>query len=282
MKTNENQQVNLLNAGSIYETITNLVITQLEAGITPWQKSWKGLPFAQNLASGFTYRGINKIITNLSPYDTPFFLTFEQIKHLGGIIREGATPVPVVFWKCEKDKEEPSCIPSSILVWNVEQTEGIEWKIPQREYPGQPLDEAEGIVEGMPTPPRIMRKGLTAAYFPSTDTVQIPAIDFFENPHNFYEVLFHQLAHATGTATRLARDTVIKAEDFFSHDYSLEHLTADLTSQTLCQIAGLSPDRSFTRSAVYRHGWISKLRGNSLLIFLAASQAKQAVNYILG
>lgn len=282
MKTIERQQVSLVENEPIYEVITKLVIKQLEAGIVPWQKSWKGLPFSQNFASGFVYRGINRITTGLSPYEMPYFLTLGQIDELGGTKKEGEIPIPVVFWKLDKGDEESFYTPSSDLVWNIEQTEGIEWEIPKRENPGQPIDEAEGIVEGMPNPPRIMRRGLVPAYFPTTDTVQVPAMDFFENPHNFYEVLFHQLAHATGTENRLARDTVIKVETFFTNDYSMEHLTAEITSQTLCQIAGLHPNRSFTKSAGYRQRWISELSKNNLFIFLAASQAKRAVDYILG
>lgn len=280
MKTKEIQDQVILEDGIIYDIVNNLVIRQLEAGIVPWQKKWEGLPFAQNLITRSDYRGINRITTNLSPCDNPYFLSWAQIESLGGKIRDHSIPVPYVYW--ERPKEEDSYKVKSFLLWNVEQIEGVSGILPEREYPGKPLEEAEGIVEGMPNRPRIRREGLSPAYFPESDIIQVPPIESFENPHNFYQLLFQLLVFATGAKQRLARDTVIQARKLDAYDFSLETLTAEFASQTLCNIAGLAPNRSFTTSSVRIQNWLSKLKANKLFVFLAASQAKRAVDYILG
>ncbi len=282
----------------IYEMITQRIVEKLEEGVVPWQKTWKNAPYAQNFVSGRNYQGINRIITNLSPHEAPFFLTMRQANHLGGKIKKGEKSLPIVFWQAVHKDPDGNVVPETQVdnhpnltkhfltryyrVWNIEQTEGIDWLMPTRENPGEPIDEAEGIVEGMPNPPEIRREGHEAFYSPPTDIVQVPAMSSFEEPTNFYSVLFHELGHATGAHNRLAREAVTGTVKFGSCDYSLEELVAELTSCTLCSIAGIETTRTFTNSASYIQGWLSKLQDDKRFIFKAASQSKKAVEYILG
>lgn len=280
MKKQEIQDQAILEGDSVYDIINDLVIRQLKRGIIPWQKKWKAIPFAQNLLTGEPYRGINRITTNISSSKIPYFLSSAQIKSLGSIIKEDSTPVPFVYW--ERPEDSKSYIPKSFLLWNVEQIQGINWELPKREYPGEPLDEAEGIVEGMLDRPRILREGLRSGYFPEDDLIQIPAVDSFDNPHNFYQLLFQLLTFATGAKHRLNRDTVTSAGKLDPYAFSLETLTAEISCQTLSNIACLTPNRSFTNATARIEKWIEKLQENKLYIFLAASQSRRVVDYILG
>ena len=66
---------------SIYQTVTDRIISSLKAGLIPWEKPWKtphftGGPFPRNFRTGKPYRGINVLLLWSSPYNSPFWLTF--------------------------------------------------------------------------------------------------------------------------------------------------------------------------------------------------------------
>jgi antirestriction protein ArdC len=67
---------------SIYQTVTDPIISSLKASVIPWEKPWKtpryvGGPFPRNFCTGGPYRGINVLLLWSSEYSSPFWLTFE-------------------------------------------------------------------------------------------------------------------------------------------------------------------------------------------------------------
>ena len=89
-----------MNKFDIYEMVTNLIVEHLEAGVVPWQMPWKtsgGMP--RNLVSKKAYRGFNFWYLLSFGFENPYFLTFNQVKDLGGSIKKGAKSFQVVFWK---------------------------------------------------------------------------------------------------------------------------------------------------------------------------------------
>lgn len=52
-----------------------------------------------NLISKREYRGLNVFLLNSMSYQSPFWITFNQAKELGGTVRCGEKACPVVFWK---------------------------------------------------------------------------------------------------------------------------------------------------------------------------------------
>ena len=90
----------------VYERITERVIAKLEAGVVPWRKTWAGAEgWPKNLMSGKTYRGINLFLLACSDHASPYWLTFNQAKELGGSVKKGEKATPVTFWKWY-DKED--------------------------------------------------------------------------------------------------------------------------------------------------------------------------------
>jgi antirestriction protein ArdC len=74
---------------SIYQTVTDRILSSLKAGVIPWEKPWKsprftGGPFPRNFYTGKPYRGINVLLLWSSEYSFPFWLTTLAV------IREGA------------------------------------------------------------------------------------------------------------------------------------------------------------------------------------------------
>src|ERR1700684_4041965 len=84
-----------------YDLITNRIIRQMELGQIPWRKPWHFLA-PRNMVSGHKYSGINILLTTMSNYSSPYWLTFNQTVKLGGKVKKGAKATPIVFWKILK------------------------------------------------------------------------------------------------------------------------------------------------------------------------------------
>ena len=86
----------------IYEMVTHLIIERLEKGVIPWQMPWKTeVRLPQNMVYRKVYRGFNfwLLLTVADKFGSPYFLTFNQVKELGGHVLKGEKGFPVVFWK---------------------------------------------------------------------------------------------------------------------------------------------------------------------------------------
>src|SRR5262245_56665727 len=200
-----------------YQEITDHVITMLKQGTIHWQKPWQGGHLmTRNLVSRKEYRGVNVFLLHAMAYASPFWLTFNQAKELGGTVKRGEKACPVVFWKwldVEEDGEKQRVpILRYYSVFNVAQCEGIPGdKIPalsgaKRDH--CPITEAERIVASMPKRPEI-KTGLERAFYsPAGDFVGMPAPEQFRSGEDFYSVLFHELTHSSGAKHRLNRKGV--------------------------------------------------------------------------
>jgi antirestriction protein ArdC len=74
--------------------ITAEIIARLEAGTKPWVQPWRGAPVSRPLRScGVPYRGMNVfwlwMVADMCGYASPYWMTFQQAKVLGGQVRKG-------------------------------------------------------------------------------------------------------------------------------------------------------------------------------------------------
>jgi len=113
------------------------------------------------------------------------------------------------------------------------------------------------------------------------DTVNMPARSLFPKAEHYYSVLFHELTHSTGHATRLDRATLRDLLAFGDTNYSKEELCAEMGAAYLCGVAGIA-NETVDNSAAYIQGWLSKLRNDKALLVQAAAQAQKAADFILG
>ncbi|MGQ7868703.1 ArdC family protein [Sunxiuqinia sp. sy24] len=276
----------------IYEMITNLIVEKLEAGVIPWQMPWKsanGMP--KNLVYQKPYRGFNFwfLLTVADKYQSPFFLTFRQVKQLGGHVRKGEKGYPVVFWKMlEHEQKDGSLEQVPFLryytVFNLNQTEGVdETKIPEsdaHDHEFDPIADAESLVEFWSDCPEIRTNESHAYYSPGLDYVGMPNPRTFFKDEQYYSTLFHELTHATGHKRRLGRHEKLSDHQFGSKDYSQEELVAEMGAAYLCGITGLE-NATIDNSAAYIKSWITKFKEDKKILLIAASQAQKAVDYIL-
>lgn len=283
---------------SLYADITNAIIAQLEAGSAPWVQPWDssaaapiGLP--RNAATGRLYSGVNILIlwnaVTKFGYPTQRWLTFRQAIGLGGSVRKGARGVTVVYaarFTPERERErarETGDAPGSVAflkrftVFNVAQCESL----PERlDAPAERIDRSlilppvQEITAAMGVEFRI--GGAHAFYSPSHDVVQVPAPQHFYAPIDWHRTALHELGHATGHASRLARD---QSGAFGSRQYSFEELVAEISCAFVCTSLGITPT---VRHADYIASWRDVLRGDDRAIVRAASLASKAADYLLG
>lgn len=282
---------------SLYAEITDGIIAQLEAGCAPWVQPWDssaaapiGLP--RNAVTGRAYSGVNILIlwnaVTRFGFPTQRWLTFRQTLGLGGHVRKGARGVTVVYaarFTPERERERaretgeaPGSVPflKRFTVFNVAQCEGLPERI---EAPGERVDRSlilppvQEIINAMGVDFRI--GGAHAFYSPTHDFVQIPAPQHFFAPIDWHRTALHELGHATGHTSRLARD---QSGAFGSRSYSFEELVAEISCAYVCATLGITPT---VRHADYVASWLEVLRDDDRAIVRAASLASKAADYLL-
>ena len=141
---------------AVDEMITRMVLEMLEKGVVPWRKPWSALGGPRNI-SGRPYRGINLFLLGMSPFSSPYWMTFRQAQERGGSVKPGERATPIVFydrWEKQKKnettgKDEIKRIPMirTYAVFNLEQTEGVrEPEAPvENEAAKTPIEAAEAI-----------------------------------------------------------------------------------------------------------------------------------------
>jgi len=276
----------------IYEMVTNLIIERLDKGVIPWQMPWKaetGLP--QNMVHKKAYKGFNfwLLLTVTDKYGSPFFLTFNQVKDLGGHILKGEKGFPVVFWKIlDTERKDGSIDHIPFLryytVFNLKQTGGIdESKIPSSEaydHDFDPIGQAERLIEFWADKPEIRLNQSYAFYSPSGDYVGMPGPRTFFKDEQYYSTLFHEMVHSTGHINRTGRHEKLSNHMFGSQDYSQEELVAEMGAAYMCCITGIQ-NSTIDNSAAYIKSWIGKFKEDKKMLLAASSMAQKAVDYIL-
>ncbi len=224
----------------VYSLVTNKIIELLEAGTIPWRKPWTDAGLPRNLISMRPYRGINLLLLNSLGYERNLFLTWKQLKTIGGSVKKGEKGIIVVFNKMieqqiEKNGEtkiEKKSFLRYYKVFNVAQCTDIPTTfIPvhaRREL--EPISECERIIENMTDCPPIRYEDAEAFYVPALDYINMPRMNSFTSSEEFYGTLFHELIHATGHQKRLGRKEVYENSRFGTEMYSMEELVAEVGS----------------------------------------------------
>ncbi|WP_327195957.1 ArdC family protein [Novosphingobium capsulatum] len=287
-----------------YEAITAQIIAKLEAGVRPWHMDWNagaGAGFTPPLprrVTGEHYRGINVLLLWITAqergYRADTWMTFNQAKELGGVVRKGEKGTPIVFFKkltvtkenAETGQDEERQVPCirSYTVFNVAQIDGL----PARFYPAAPAP-----IEPAPTDGKardlvreaalhscgamIHEGGARAFYAPGPDTVHMPDFDRFETAGGYLATLAHELCHWTGHKSRLGRDFT---GQFGSKDYAAEELVAEIGAAFVGAHLGILGDH-IDNHAAYIGSWLKALRNDKRAIFKAASLAQAAADMVL-
>ena len=277
---------------SVYEMVTDRIISQLENNIIPWQKPWAGIRSGSfNRISKKPYSLLNQMLLK---YDGEY-ASYKQWQDIGGHVRKGAKSEIVVFWKIQPVEEEHEDGTREVKqipflryynVFHISQVDGVE-PLPKEELKDiEPIEKAESILYDYWTREHIIiehKTGDDAYYSPSRDLIRLPLFEQFINANEYYSTAFHESVHSTMKESRCnrAEERKDKLVAFGSEDYSKEELVAEIGSANLMNIVGIETSGTFRNSTAYIQNWLSVLRNDTKFIVSASGKAEKAVKYIL-
>jgi antirestriction protein ArdC len=274
----------------IYKMVNESLLAALDKGINPWKKTWKRLKEKGspcNLENGRNYNGVNLVNLSLLS-DSNYFLTFKQIKKLGGSLKAGTQGLPIVFWNFSKIEDEESGKMKKIAylkyykVFPICKVSGekINTLMEKRESefekiePSNPSETLQAYLQREKID--LEHGGFQACYSPTLDRVKMPHEQSFESSDSYNQVLSHEIIHSTGHKGRF--DRFKKGDRFGSENYSFEELIAEIGSCFLMAKMNMNPD--FDNSASYLKGWSESISNNPRWFVQASGKAEKASNYI--
>ena len=279
----------------LYASVTDQIITALEAGTPPWVCPWargqsRALP--ANLASKRPYRGINVLLLNMQQmahgYPLNRWLTFQQARSLSGCVRKGETGTQIVFFKMlERDGPAPiaandapgrKVIPliRSFTVFNAAQIDGLPRVMLEVPVPPEGWTSVGAADEVLVRSGADIRHGGDRAFYrPADDIIQLPYQAQFPQASSYYATALHELTHWTGTPERCNRE--LRSRQHIEA-YAFEELVAEMGAAFLSNHCGLAGE---LQHASYIANWLESLRNDKRLIFTAASLAQKAADYLL-
>lgn len=290
-------------ASDYVDQVATAIIKQLKEGTAPWQKPWEPgerfMPY--NPTTGNEYRGMNAVWLMSQSQTRGFtdarWMTYRQSQEQDAQVRKGEKGTPIQFWKWQglepvKDANGKSVLDQDgqpvrqmvryerprvmgAVVFNADQIDGLP---PTPARPVRPEWErhaqAEMILANSRVPMRHIA-GDRAFYRLAEDTITMPERSQFPTGDCYYATALHELGHATGHPSRLARDL---AHPFGSEGYAREELRAEIGSLMLGEQLGIGHDPS--QHVAYVASWIKALEEDPREVFRAAADAEKIVKLV--
>lgn len=270
------------------------ILAQIEAGTAFWQRPWelRNVRLPYNAATGKRYRGCNIAYLLGSALDKGFadnrWASYQQAQAKGWQVRKGERGSRVEFWGFREPKDDdetqndrPAPFAKIYSVFNAQQMDGIEPLATPEPKPFEANENAESILTNCGVP--IAYGFDRACYIPSKDAIRLPDKSQFKDEASFYAIAIHELAHATGHASRLNRDL---AGGFGSAKYAKEELKAEMASALMMVELGLMPtvegyQEHAEKHAGYVQSWLKTLKEDVNEFFKAVQDAEKIADYLL-
>ncbi len=260
--------------------VLEAMIEKIENSDGKWIKPFS-TSFPTNYKTKTTYSGINVLnlwmISEENGYTTNYYLTYNQIKDLGGFIKAGEKASDVFFFKPiefkDEETDELKTIPllKSFKVFNIDQT--------SLELEQSEIIENPNIEEFIKNTGIEIRNSAEGAYYmPRMDYIGIPNKAAFKSTEYYYATLLHELAHSTGHKKRLDRDMT---GSFGSESYAKEELIAETTRVFLQVFLGLNNTEMEEHNAAYLKGWLKPLKENPKGLWKIFSEAQKAFDFLI-
>lgn len=281
----------------IYSRITQKIIDDLEKGELTWRKPWNDENLANNVMrplrwNDTPYNGINTIMLWSTAVDkgflSPYWMTFKQASEMKAHIRKGEKGSLVVY--ADKFSKEEKADDGSIniqkipflkqyVVFNASQIEGLPeayYKTPEHKITNED-NRIEQLENFFALTKAQIKTGAKAAYYLNSDHIEMPPFECFNNASGYYATLAHETTHWTRHPSRLDRD--FNRKKWGDEGYAKEELVAELGSCFLGAELGFAP-ATMEDHAAYIQSWLKVLKNDKKFIFLAASYAQRAVEYM--
>ncbi len=261
-------------------------IIDQNGSLLSWQKNWDTQSSLQlPIGSNGLYRGANLFVLLNAQLDIGFnsnqWLTFNQVKKLGGCVKKGAKSQGVYFWKIRevqqenRGEKEVKKVPifKSYNVFNLEQTSLDKTVLPSPDFNIKSIDELVGTLGATVT-----HFGNRAYYNHLSDIIYLPNPDRFNSRENYYATLLHELVHWTaGREKRLPRECFKEYQNNIKARAE-EELVAEIGSALLTIHFGVRGE--LEGHASYVQSW-KKLLGEKQ-IMSATHKAARAFEWIIG
>lgn len=255
----------------VHTTIAQSVIALLEKDIVPWQAAAGDRTIPRNLATGRPYKGLSFLLLRSQGQESPYWLTVQQVKELGGQVINGYQPSFVI--------EQGLGGMELGQVLNLSQCSGI----PEPEKKHGRATRArtmslEKCLRRTPLPPKLERDGCKAYYCPPTDTVALPERGFIAEQNAEELLLLHLIVHATAHPSRLSRGR----NWFACFDYEpfcREELIACIGAALLGTHMGITAAANVANGT---EGWIQLLEREPGVLLAASVEAQEAARYVVG
>jgi len=282
----------------VYSRITNHIVEELERGVRPWLKPWNAEHVAGRINrplrhNGQKYSGINVITlwmeAELRGFLSPFWMTFQQARELGGFVKKGEHGSPVVYASKfikkqtnEAGEQSEQQIPflKEYIVFCADQVEGLpayfyELAKAVQVVPLKRIEQAERFFAS--TKADIRTGGNQAYYACEPDYIQIPRPECFKDAESHAATVAHELTHWTRHPSRLNRE--FGRKKWGDEGYAMEELVAELASAFLSADLAITPEVREDHAS-YIANWLTVLKNDKRAIFTAASHASKAVDYL--
>lgn len=280
------------------EIVTARIIDSLNKNSVPWRQTWSARQRGINFSTGKAYRGINALMCEIFEMNGAVsqLLSYKQADGMGLHVKKGSKSELIVF--------------NSFIFTNAAgekiSPESYNQKRGDKKIPflkGHSMFTLENIADAdnNPVTPKGVEKriefdtseivtmleklgidyrfspGGQPSYSPGENRLNLCNPENFEGAAYVWRTLFHEMAHATGHETRLARTFGAKG----SPEYAFEELVAEITSQFLMNHFQIVENEVLEISQSYIQGWLTVLNGDSKIIIKAASAAQKAMDWIL-
>ena len=316
----------------IYQYITDMVLELIDSKEPlPWRKPWDnnivGGHIATNFISRKPYRGVNHILLNIiypairkKAWESPFFLTVNQIEELGGKMKEGSKAARVTYFNflhfvagkkisqgtyvkyLERIKTNPDFtirvkgesvkVAENIYripflkyynVFNAGDVSGIEFpKVKSTEIVSRNPDQKQKASEMIVEMMPNRPKLLTG-----TEAFYRPSEDSVTMPafdsFDGAPEYYSTLFHELIHSTKAKNrlnDPTRGGKRFGDKQYAIEELVAELGAVYLTAETGMLFHTKYN-SAAYLKGWKKRFQDNNKIFYNSASKAQLAADYIL-
>ena len=261
-----------------------------------WKKPWFSPQAAQlprNL-SGHQYNGMNSIILMLmqekNGWQTSRYATFDRIMGLNYVKDKEGGRTPAL----EEERAKYNVYPK-LQVYNVFNLDQTNMKEARPDMYEKFLKESKGEreasdkeMESFPAIDAMIEKDLwvcpikpthgdNAYYSISKDMIVVPEKQQFIDGESFYSNLLHEMAHSTGSESRLNR--LKPGQSFGSAEYAREELVAELTAALVSSQYGMTKHVK-SDSAAYLKGWLSNLKEDPSYIKTTLLDVKRSASFI--
>ena len=289
-----------MNYRQYVESTARQFVALMDEGRPPWRPGYDrqagGLPsIPGNAITGRSYRGVNAcrlwLAAKTQGYTDQRWLTWNQARKAGAVVRRGEKAVSVVFWTDEKrvrvkhpETGKPEWRKIKLdrpriqyfSLFNVAQVDGLDRDRLAKFQALNWTDRPEKLLQL--TNAKLVRSGTTPFYHKSRDVIGMPLRNSFRSEEDFLGSLTHEMAHWTSHPKRLAREV----GDTESISYAREELVAEIASMAMCLEMGTGKDRE--NSLSYLSSWNKHLRSHFveqpqevLKVFVQAWEARDYV-----